>query len=103
MTKYRSRKVEIDGVVFSSAKEASRYGALRTLLRAGLISGLKLQPVFVIEINGIKVCKYIADFEYVDDRGYRIIEDVKGFKTPVYRLKKKLFEAKYFPLTITEI
>jgi hypothetical protein len=90
--KYRSVKTEVDGLVFSSKKEALRYSALRILVNANIISNLVLQEAFDIIVNGIKVCRYVADFSYTED-GVRIIEDVKGFKTPVYRLKKKLMKA----------
>jgi len=38
---------------------------------------------------------YRADFTYVNEDGQPIVEDVKGFRTPVYRLKKKLMRALY--------
>jgi hypothetical protein len=65
------------------------------LERAGQISELKLQPVYRIEINGMLVCKYIGDFEYIED-GHKVVEDVKSpitRKNPVYRLKNKLMQA----------
>jgi hypothetical protein len=46
-------------------------------------------------MNGTKVFTYKADFSYFTDKE-RVVEDVKGFKTPVYKLKKKLVEA-YLP------
>ena len=45
--------------------------------------------------------KYYADFEYYENDEY-IVEDVKGVKTPVYKLKKKLIEAQY-KIRITEV
>jgi hypothetical protein len=49
------------------------------------------------------VFKYIADFVYLDrTNGQFKIEDVKGFKTPLYKLKKKLIE-KQFNIKIIEI
>jgi hypothetical protein len=65
--KYGARKTVVDGVTFASAKEAARYAQLRTLERAGLVKGLILQPRFPIVINGVKVCTYVADFEFIDD------------------------------------
>lgn len=59
---------------------------------AGLISGLRRQVSFVLRVNDVLVCRYRPDFVYVEgDR--RIVEDVKGILTPVYRLKKKLMLA----------
>lgn len=94
--KYNNRKTIIDGIKFDSLLEARRYTQLLALKRGGLIKDLVLQPVFNIEVNGKKICKYIADFKYYDTKlGTTIIEDAKGMKTDVYKLKKKLVEALY--------
>ncbi len=101
MSKYHSKKTEVDGYIFDSKAEAVRYSELKLLEAAGEIEHLQLQPKFPILVNGKKICTYIADFQY-NDHGRVVIIDVKGIKTPVYRLKKKLFEALY-PMKITEI
>ena len=110
MTKYNAVSCVIDGVRFASKAEAERYCELRLLLRAGQISNLEMQPKFPISINGVKICTYVADFRYFsrDDGpqnqvGHLHVEDVKGTKTPVYRLKKKLVEALYPGVKIEEI
>lgn len=97
--KYNNRTVIVDNIKFSSKREADRYCELKILERHGHIKNLQLQPKFVIlpkyEINGRKVraIHYIADFKYEDkNTGEVVIEDVKGVKTEVYKLKKKLFE-----------
>lgn len=53
------------------------------------------QVPFQIEINGIKICKYLADFKVLYKDKHIEIIDVKGFRTEIYRLKKKLVEAQY--------
>lgn len=94
-SKYRARKTTIDGIQFDSAKEAKRYVKLRDMERAGEIQGLRLQVPFEIlpnfECDGVKYrgMRYIADFVYYRN-GVRVVEDVKGVKTPEYRMKKKL-------------
>lgn len=94
-SKYHARKTTIDGIRFASAKEAKRYVKLRDMERAGEIQGLRLQVPFEIlpsfECEGVKYrgMRYIADFVYYRN-GVRVVEDVKGAKTPEYRLKKKL-------------
>jgi Flp pilus assembly CpaF family ATPase len=94
--KYKAIKTEVDNVLFASKKEAARYCELRALLKAGKIKNLVLQPEFKVVVEGKKICTYKADFSYLDEHGFkRTIEDVKGMKTPVYRLKKKLVEAIY--------
>lgn len=101
--KYNAKKTTIDGITFDSQKEAHRYFALKDLLRAGKITDLQLQPSFPLIINGQTIAHYVADFKYqVTCTGHIVVEDTKGFRTPTYRLKKKLVEALY-PITITEV
>ena len=95
MTKYHAVKTTIDGIRFDSKAEAARYNVLKLLERNGNISLLVIHPVYPLVVMGQKVGKYIADFEYVDEFGREVVEDVKGVKTPVYRLKKKLVKALY--------
>ena len=102
MSKYRAIPVEIDGIRFASQAEGRRYAQLKLLERAGEISRLELQPAFRCEINSKLVCTYRADFSYFT-KSSRTVEDVKGMKTPVYRLKKKLVEALYPGVVIKEV
>lgn len=95
-SKYRNRKTVVDGITFDSAIEARRYSVLKMLSMAGDISDLRLQPSYNLEAHGAKICAYRADFEYRDCiTGEAITEDVKGFETPEFKLKRKLFEAQY--------
>lgn len=92
--KYGNKKVSIDGKKFDSKAEGARYVELKRLQEGGVISGLKMQEAFALPVNGVLVCKYLADFVYVDVDGNRVVEDVKGGPvTPVYTLKKKLMKA----------
>lgn len=108
MSKYHSRKTEIDGILFDSAKEANRYCELKLLIRAGEISDLYLQPTFILQEDFDKnerhyrAITYKADFQYRQN-GKWVIEDTKGFKTEVYKIKKKLFEKVFPDYTIKEI
>ncbi len=94
--KYGSSKITIDGIVFDSQAEATRYGELLMLQRAGKIKGLELQPRFTVwesKSTGEKIV-YVADFAYLDiDHIFEVVEDVKGVETPVYKLKRKMFQA----------
>lgn len=108
--KYYNKKTEVDGITFDSKLEAQRYRELKVLEKAGYIKDLKLQPKYELQPsykkNGktIRKIEYIADFSYFDNELNKlVVEDTKGFKTDVYRLKKKMFEYKYPELTITEI
>lgn len=95
--KYNNKRTEVDGVMFHSKREATRYQELKLLQASGEIQDLILQPSFELRVEGGKVVgKYFADFKY--KIGMRVvIEDVKSSatKTPVYRLKKKIVESVY--------
>lgn len=57
---------------------------------------LELQPKYPLTVNGEKICTYIADFKYWDaQKNAEIVEDVKGVRTPVFRIKSKLVKALY--------
>jgi hypothetical protein len=101
MSKYHSIRTLVDGITFDSKREAARYSELKLLAKAGVIDRLEWQKPFPVVLNGKKVCEYRADFVFFED-GKRIVEDVKGVRTPVYRLKRKLVEALY-GVTIREI
>lgn len=91
--KYGNRRTIVDGINFASAKEARRYGELKLLERAGEITALQLQPRFPLLVAGKKICTYVGDFQYLERNASVVVEDAKGFKTPEYKLKAKLFEA----------
>ena len=96
MTKYNARKVVDDGITFDSQAEHRRYCELRLLQQAGQIANLQVHVPYQIVLNDVKIARYVADFVYDDlETGQRRIEDVKGMRTDVYKLKKKLVEAQY--------
>lgn len=90
--KYGNRHVVRDGLEFDSIAEADRYGELCLLQRAGEISKLETQPSYTLTVRGMLICRYVADFRYWQN-GRLVVEDVKGVKTPEYRLKCKLMQA----------
>lgn len=92
--KFNAKRTSVDGVNFHSKAEAMRYLELKMLAQAGKITELRLQPEFFLQVAGVPICRYLADFLYVED-GKRIIEDVKGFETDVFKLKWKLVHALY--------
>ena len=109
-SKYRSTKVQINGHTFDSVKEGNRYLELRLLEQAGEIEDLELQPEFVLQegfIDRTRLCHrpiiYRADFQYREKNGGVVVEDVKGMKTEVYRLKKKMLLKRYKDLDFREI
>lgn len=115
--KYGNTKIMVDGIQFDSKREAARYQELRLLERAGVISFLQLQAKFQLIPNQYAPsdetytkgprkgqrkpgklleheCSYIADFCYIRN-GETVVEDAKGYRTEVYRIKKKLMLERY--------
>ena len=106
--KYGAKPTTVDGIRFASQAEARRYRELTLLLRAGKILWLQCQPSFDLVVDDaakgrdVKVGRYVADFRYTMPNGVMVVEDVKGVRTPIYRLKKKMVEALY-GITVVEI
>ncbi len=90
-SKYNARKTKVDGITFDSLKEANYYKELELLRQAGEIKWYCLQPRFPLS-EGIE---YRADFIVCDKNDKTHIIDVKGFKTQVYKMKKKLLKNKF--------
>lgn len=94
MSKFGNIPQRVDGIFFHSKKEARRYRELKAIQQAGVISDLETQPKFRLDINGKHICNYFADFRYYDhERNMEVVEDVKGVRTQVYKLKKRLMLA----------
>ena len=97
-SKFGAVKTVVDGITFASKREASRYQELCLLQRAGHIRGLTCQVRYPLDVNGTHIADYVADFCYaeVGDAPVQVrfvVEDCKGMRTPIYRLKKKLMLA----------
>lgn len=91
--KYGNKKVTEDGMTFDSTKEYSRWKELKLMEKAGEITGLvrQLRIEIIPKTKLYKAVSYIPDFVYFDKQeGKTIYEDVKGAKTEVYKLKKKI-------------
>jgi hypothetical protein len=106
-SKYGNKKVVRNGITYDSQREADRHAILKLLERAGKISDLERQVKFVLipaqyapdtigARGGVKKGRllerevsYVADFVYTEN-GKRIVEDSKGFRTPEYKLKRKM-------------
>lgn len=110
--KYGATPTVVDNIRFASKKEATRYSELKLLEKAGEIWDLELQPRFPLcaplttgtlagALRAVKeatvlIGEYRADFKYHDRHtAAYVVEDVKGFKTPLYRWKRKHVEAQY--------
>ena len=130
--KYKAQRTYAHGKWFPSKLEAARYTELFFLERSGDITELELQPQFKFIIGGnntelgmkpdictypkcgrptnfkrcalhpITVTTYRADFRYKNRNGIVVVEDVKGYETPEFKIKKRLFEAYFGKLLITK-
>lgn len=101
-SKYHATKTVVDGITFDSKREAKRYSELKLMERAGVIKELRRQvryeliPAFDVAGKHYRPTSYVADFVYVDTKtGKEVVEDVKGMRTPLYRVKAKLFAYKF--------
>lgn len=92
--KYHARK----SGGYASRKEHRRANELKLLQKAGIISNLREQVRYELipaqyDKQGKlieRACSYVADFVYTDKYGETIVEDAKGVRTAVYRIKRKL-------------
>ena len=116
--KYGNKKTTVDTgnstIRFDSKKEAARFKVLQAMVYSEEIRDLKLQPHFTLQegfktLDGesVKAIVYVADFSYYkrssDADGWEfIVEDVKGQKTDVYKIKKKMMQDVY-GITVQEI
>lgn len=107
-----AKAIHPDGTKFDSKKEMHRYCNLLLLQKAKLITGLELQPRIAIIIKGVAIkyfiargrrqMFYVADFKYFDkERDRWVLEDVKGHRTEVYKIKRALVAA--MGITIDEV
>ena len=107
-SKYGAKRTTVDGITFHSKREAARYQELRLLEKAGHIRGLTLQVPLVLSAGNDRrtsIGKYVADFVYEERIGQdwcHRVEDVKGFRTQLYKWKKKHVEAQY-GITVREV
>lgn len=97
---------------YDSKKEYHRAIVLNAMADNGQISHLRKQVPFVLQEafkdefgKHHRAIKYIADFVY-EKNGDTIVEDVKSdvtAKKQTYRIKKKLFIARYPHLIFREV
>lgn len=91
MHKYHAKKVTIDDITFDSKAEARRYSEHKIRQKAHEIEYFLMQVPFNLP-GGIK---YKLDFMIVYRDGRIEYEDVKGFQTAIFKLKKKQVESLY--------
>jgi hypothetical protein len=106
-SKYHNKKTKVYGVCFDSMKESEYFVTLQYDVRNMVIAGFVLQPKFILQDGNdeMQPIYYIADFLVIRNDGMTEVWDVKAseaFKTDVYKLKKKMFQARYPKLEIIE-
>lgn len=87
--KYRAKPTIYNGVRYDSKAEAARAAQLDMLVRSGDVESWERQPKFLLGEPGVK---YVADFMVAYSNGQRIVEDVKGYETALFKLKKALWK-----------
>jgi hypothetical protein len=90
-SKYGAERINVDGIVFDSKREARHYALLKHMQTAGEIKRFHRQVQFDLE-GGVR---YICDFMVVhnDDRiEYR---DAKGVKTKEFSIKRRMVRGRY--------
>ena len=110
--KYHAKRINVDGTVYDSKKEAKRASVLEQQEKYGIIKNLQKQVVFELQPGytnnqgkKIRPITYKADFVY-EREGQKIVEDIKGSKltlTEAYKIKKKIFMYKYPEYIFLEI
>lgn len=91
--KYRNKKTVSNGVTYDSKKEAAYIETLRLLEKRGKIFDLKTQVKFKFDgllYDSGRTIQYWADASYYDSEGEYHVIDVKGIRTPSYKIKKAL-------------
>lgn len=94
-SKYRNKAVVVDGERFASKAEAKRHQELLILQRAGEIHYLERQPRYELKVGDEVICTYVGDWSYTTADWQDVVEDKKGFQTPEFKLKARLFRALY--------
>ena len=107
MTKYGAKKVTIDGIKFDSKMESEYYLYLKEQKKNGEIKHFELQPVFELQPKFEKEGKkyrpitYKSDFKVIHNDDSIEVIDVKGFTTPLFNLKEKMYHYHFeHPLTL---
>jgi len=91
--KYGNQSKTYNGITYHSKKEAKYAQDLDLRIRANDIKSWERQVKIDLRVKGIHICNYYIDFVITHNDGILEYVEVKGFETPEWRLKWKLFEA----------
>jgi hypothetical protein len=115
-SRFKSKYKNVKTAGYDSKKESKRGKEIALLLKAGVIKEIEEQKVFVLQekfkargvkpphkIGTVRAIKYYADFYYYDcQKQEYVVEDAKGYRTEVYKVKSKMFRLKYPNLLFIE-
>jgi len=101
--KYHNKSTEYGGSIFDSKLEAGYAEELDIRKMAGDIKDWERQIKISLDINGVHLCNYYVDFLIHHNDGTKEYVEIKGFETPIWRLKWKIFEAYYGDLPDTTL
>jgi len=88
---YNTKKVTTNGTQYDSKFEAAKGQQLEMLKKAKEIKDYDTHLRTELCVNGYHICDYYIDFVvYHNDESIEYIE-MKGYPTPVWKLKWKLF------------
>lgn len=94
----KKHKLDITGIRFDSMAEGEYYQMLLQQKKYGAIKDFECHPKFVLQEK--PKITYIADFLVIELDGSQRVVDIKGVETSTFRVKLKLFQAKYPTLPI---
>ena len=94
-----------NGHVYHSKAEALWAFQLDCQKQAGIIRSWRAQPKFTIwwPVGNAKICDMILDFEVQSLDNTFKLQEIKGWETPEWKLKKKLLMACYPDLKLEVI
>jgi hypothetical protein len=96
MTKYKSKRTEYNGRVYASGGESRLAREMDVRQGMGLIKSWTAQEPYVLYgMNRSVICKHVVDFRVVYPDDHIEVEDFKGFQTPEWKIKYKLFLDNY--------
>lgn len=94
-SKYGSKQVVFDNIIFHSTGEGYYYLELKDQVNRGMIAEFKRQVVFPLVVNGVHITTYRCDFITKDFGGNYQVIDFKGYETEEYKIKRQLMIACY--------
>jgi hypothetical protein len=94
--KYNARRTLYNGVWYDSKLEAKLAADIELLIISGMAKGVERQKAFTLHgLNRGSICTHYVDFLIEFKDGHYEVWEAKGYPTPEWKLKKKLFEDNY--------